>query len=82
MVIFSPEQDGSDGNGFLADIEVEESSHLALVVKFESRLLEAADAQHLGQETDFLFRAELRVNLSFGVVHCGGFGFFYGHTHE
>ncbi len=52
--------DGADGYGFLADVEVQESADVALLVGTQGTLLEATDANHVAVEGDFvLFRESL-----------------------
>ena len=84
VVVRSHEREGADGDGFLADIQMQEAAHFALLVKFQRRLLEAADAQHVTQEGNFLLGSERRVDGGLGVIFrfFSGFGLGgAGYTH-
>ena len=48
MVVGAAERNGADGYRFLADVKMQKASHFAGAVIFQARLLETADANHLG----------------------------------
>ena len=68
VVVVAHERAGADGDGFLADVEVEEAAHFAAVVLLERLLLEAAHAEHFAQETDFVLGGEAFVDGGESVV--------------
>ncbi len=67
VIVLAHERAGADGDGFLADVEVEEAADLAGIIDREAALLEAADAHHLAVELDLLLGAKRGVGGSLGV---------------
>ena len=59
---------------------MEKTAHFALVVKFESGLLETADSDQLAQEPDFLVRAKTRINRQFRVIDAIGCGICHSYS--
>ena len=78
VVIRPAERDGADGDGFLADVEVEEAADFAALVVFQAGLLEAADADHLGKQLDFPLRGERLVDGRVGEIEGGRVGAGHG----
>lgn len=76
VVILAHEREGADGDGFLSDVKMEEPAHFPLLVEFERGLLEAADAEHVGEEAEFLLGGEVGVDRGLGVVDRAFTGFF------
>ena len=58
VVVFAEEGDGADGDGFLSDVEVEETRHFAALVVLERNLFESPDAAHQSVEPDFVIGGE------------------------
>jgi len=46
VVVWTHEGARADGDAFLADVKVEEASHLSCLVVFESGLFESSDPNH------------------------------------
>ena len=71
VVIVAHERAGADGDGFLADVEVEKAAHFSAVVLLQRLLLKAPHPQHLPQQPDFVFGGEGFVDRGERVI--GGF---------
>ncbi len=71
------EREGADGDGFLSDVKMQEAAHFPLLVELERGLLEAADAEHVGEEAEFLLGGEVGVDGGLGVVDRTLSGFFW-----
>ena len=56
MIVVPQKRNRSHRDRFLADIKMEKSAHLALVVELQGGLLETPDADHLAQEARFSLR--------------------------
>jgi carotenoid cleavage dioxygenase-like enzyme len=62
-VIVSPAKGNrADRDGFLADVEVEETTDLSSLVVFQARLLESADPNHLREKFNFPLGAKRLVD--------------------
>ena len=75
VVVLAHEREGADGDGFLADVKMQEAAHFALLVELEGRLLEATDAEHVREEAEFLFGGEVGVDGGLGVIDRVAAGF-------
>ena len=62
VIVRAQQRAGPDRHALLADVEVQEAAHLPLLVVLHCRLLEAADAQHVAQEADLVFRRKRGVD--------------------
>jgi hypothetical protein len=78
VIVLAHDGHAANGDGFLADIEVEEAADLALLVASEAALLEAADAHHVAVEGDQLVVAELGVDGGLPGIVASDFGLFGG----
>ena len=79
VVIFSHQRNRPECNRLLANVEMQKTTHLPLVVIFQGRLLESPDAEHLRKEADFFSRPELCVDLRFCKVDWRRFIFGFAH---
>src|SRR4051812_33321907 len=68
MVIDAEQRAGADGHALLPDIEMEKAANLATVIGFISRLLEAANLEHLFQKPNLVLGGEGLVDGSGGKV--------------
>ena len=72
MVMFTQKGDRAGGDGFLADIEVEEAANLALLVDSDAALFEMADSGHFGVKRDLIGLGHGRIGRIFGVFRRAG----------
>ena len=72
MIVFSAQPDGSGSNRLLTNVEVKKTSHHPLVVKFECRLLKAADTRHIPEKINLVSRCQDLIDLGLGEVERGG----------
>jgi hypothetical protein len=68
VVVLAHERAAADGDGLLADVEVEKATDLLRLIGAQRTLLEAADAHHGAEEPDALHLGQLLVD------RCGGRG--------
>jgi hypothetical protein len=80
VIVVAHEGNRSRRDGFLADVNVKESTHLANVVEFESRLFKATDAEHLTQQVELVLGFELGVDRCFREIGRLFFYFGFGHA--
>src|SRR4051812_27190214 len=81
VVVLAHQGAAADGDGFLADVEMEEPADLLGLVSAETALFEAANPHHLTEELDLLILRELRIDWRAAeVVRLGGAlsRFFFG----
>ena len=63
VVVLAAKGQGPNSDGFLADVEVQESTHASrLLIVREGYLLEAPDPHHLRVEFDLTLRGERLVD--------------------
>ncbi len=63
VVVVTAERKRADGDGFLSDIKVEESTDFAGAgVGLQSRLLKTADADHGAEELDLVISAQALID--------------------
>lgn len=62
MVVCAPEGNRADRDGFLPDVEVEETADFSGLVVFQARLFESADPNHLREKLNFSLGAERLVD--------------------
>ena len=85
VVVLAHQREGADGDRFLSDVKMEKTAHFPLLVKLEGGLLEASDAEHIGEEAELLLLGQVGVDRGRGVVDRVATGFFglfgSGNTH-
>ena len=67
MVVVPEQRNGADGDRFLPGVKVKKAPHSPQIVVFQGGLLKAADAVHVPEEPDFLFRGQPGIDFGFGV---------------